>query len=435
MKNRLAFILALPRVLFQDLLTHELSMRSMGLAFTTLLSLTPLLALSFSVLKGFGVHNQLEPVLMQLMSPMGSKAEELTEQVLSFVDNMQVGVLGVLGLGTLLYTVVSLMQQVETAFNRLWYVQHGRSWFAQFRDYLSVVMVSPILMFIVIGLLTSFSNMQFIQNLAGNTWWTYVLKLVPVLLLVFIFTFAYIYMPNTSIRFLPALGAAAITAIVWQTGSWIFASFVVSSGQQTAIYSIFAGLFLFMLWLHIGWLIILLGARLSFYFQYPEAVFQISQPENTSLETRELLAASILRDIGNRYSKGETPPTLNELYTSTPVSRLLIRNVLHDLMEYGILSQEDTTPPRYLLRVAPDAITVGDIRRSLWQGDSQQRKQAERIRTAGGWTHQGFDAVTQDPNATLKTLLTQRDSRVQQQKEQLIAQAEAEQQTAASANS
>ena len=103
------FLRALPIALFHDMHQGNITLRAMGLVYTTLLSLVPLLALSFSMLKGFGVHNQMEPLLLKLLEPMGAKALELTQQILGFVDNMQVGVLGFAGLAFLLYTVISLM--------------------------------------------------------------------------------------------------------------------------------------------------------------------------------------------------------------------------------------------------------------------------------------------------------------------------------------
>ncbi|WP_308873338.1 YhjD/YihY/BrkB family envelope integrity protein [Thiothrix subterranea] len=140
-KKLLIFTRALAIALFHDMHQGSITLRAMGLVYTTLLSLVPLLALSFSVLKGFGVHNQMEPLLLALLEPMGDKAEELTRQVLGFVDNVQVGVLGVAGLAILFYTVVSLMQKVEEAFNHVWRVKRQRSILLQFRDYLSVVLV------------------------------------------------------------------------------------------------------------------------------------------------------------------------------------------------------------------------------------------------------------------------------------------------------
>lgn len=408
MNKTLKFWIALPRVLFQQLMQGEITMRAMGLVYTTLLSITPLLALSFSVLKGFGVHNQLEPLLLQFMSPLGTKAEEVTKQVLGFVDNIQVGALGVVGLVTLLYTVLMMMQQIENAFNHLWQLPPNRSIHRQFSKYISVIMVAPILLFTMFGLMSSLSHTALAERIASHSSWDFLLQLVPVMLVIAVFTFVYIFIPNTRVKFLPALGAGVIAGLAWQAGGWLFASFVVSSGQQTAVYSVFVGLFLFMLWMYIGWIIVLLGARLAYYFQYPEAVFQVGQPENLSLESRELLSAAVLREIGLGFTQGQAPMTLEELRARIPISRLLINKTLEDLIHYGIVSQEKSKQPRYLLRVSPDLLTVNYIRHCLWQGDVQQQKQAQQIRQATGLGDQGLERLHQNADLTIKELLDRR---------------------------
>jgi len=113
LRRRLVQALRMVYAVGRDLAEGQLTLRAMSLVYTTLLSLVPLLALSFSVLKGFGVHNQVRPTLLALLAPLGEKGVEITEQVIGFVDNIKVGVLGALGLGLLVYTVITLLQKIE----------------------------------------------------------------------------------------------------------------------------------------------------------------------------------------------------------------------------------------------------------------------------------------------------------------------------------
>ncbi len=105
---------------FRDLTKGQLNLQAMSLVYTTLLSLVPLLAVSFSMLKGFGVHNQIEPFMLNLLAPLGDKGHEITAKIIDFVDNVNVGVLGSVGLGVLLYTTVSLIYKIEKVFNFTW---------------------------------------------------------------------------------------------------------------------------------------------------------------------------------------------------------------------------------------------------------------------------------------------------------------------------
>lgn len=377
------FLRALLRALFHDMLRGDINLRAMSLVYTSLLSMAPLLALGFSVLKGFGVHNELRPLLLRVLSPLGSKAEEFTGQILGFVDNIQVGVLGVTGLAVLLYTVISLMQKIESDFNYIWQLKKSRSIADQVRDYISVIMVGPILIFSALGLWTSLSNLSLVQAIVDiepfGTVLAALLQVLPTLLVILAFTFMYLFIPNTHVQAKAALGGAVFAGIAWQTGGWGFAAFVVSSGQQTAIYSIFASLFLFMLWLYISWLIVLTGVRLAYYFQYPDAVWLPEQPTTPSLQTREMLATAVLQEISQRFVNKQALADLETLRRIIPVPRFLLEMTLEDLISYEILSRDDNDPAHYLLRIAPEILTPAEIRRYFWQGDAKQQKQAQDI--------------------------------------------------------
>ncbi len=114
------------RVLMREFDEEGLKHRAMSLVYTTLLSLAPLLAVSFSILKGFGVHNQLQPFLLEVLKPLGDKAGEITSNIVTFVENLQLGVLGFLGFLLLFYTVISLVDQIESCFNFIWRITKPR---------------------------------------------------------------------------------------------------------------------------------------------------------------------------------------------------------------------------------------------------------------------------------------------------------------------
>src|SRR6476620_8483398 len=141
-----------------------LDARAAGLVYTTILSLVPLLAVMFSVLKGFGVHHRIEPVLAQMLEPLGSKGQEITTQVIGFVDNLKVGVLGIAGVGGLFYTTYSLIDKIEQALNAIWRVRRGRSWARKFTDYLSVILVGPLLVVTALGFMASIQSHAMVQR-------------------------------------------------------------------------------------------------------------------------------------------------------------------------------------------------------------------------------------------------------------------------------
>src|SRR5919108_4632633 len=163
-----AFIIKALRLLYvtiREFSEGQLTLRAMGLVYTTLLSLIPVLAISFSVLKAFGVHNEVAPFLSNLLAPFGPAKEEMTQKIIEFIENTKVGVLGTIGLALLIYTVISLIQKIEDALNYIWKVNTPRSFARRFSDYMSVILIAPVLIFTAISLTAYVMNTDVMQKL------------------------------------------------------------------------------------------------------------------------------------------------------------------------------------------------------------------------------------------------------------------------------
>jgi membrane protein len=164
------FLIKLGRMIFgvaRKFVDNDFSMRAMSLVYTTLLSLVPLLALSFSVLRAFGVHNQLEPALLEFLDPLGAKKTEVVTNIVTFVENLRLGVLSSLGMAMLIYTIVSMTHKVEKAFNDVWHVSKPRSLARRFSDYLSVIIVGPVLVFSALSMTRALLHSSVMQYLAS----------------------------------------------------------------------------------------------------------------------------------------------------------------------------------------------------------------------------------------------------------------------------
>lgn len=332
-------------VLIRDIAEGQLTLRAMSLVYTTLLSMVPLLAVSFSVLKGFGVHNQLEPMMLNFLAPMGERGVEITEKVIGFVSNVKAGVLGSVGLVLLFYTVISLMQKIERAFNYAWRVSDARSIAQRFSDYLSVIVIGPVLVFAAMGITASAQSNSVVEALRALPLIGMVFdalgRLVPYFLIVVAFTVIYILVPNTRVRLKSALLGAAVAGFLWETTGWAFAAFVVSSAKYTAIYSAFATLILFMIWLYLGWLILLIGSSIAFYHQHPEHLRRTRRVLRLGNREREALALQIARLVGQAFHGGEAPPTPAELAQRTATPEEAVELVAGALQKRGILRETD----------------------------------------------------------------------------------------------
>src|SRR5277367_1898475 len=156
-----------PAALIRDWLDGEINVRAMSLAYTTLLSLVPLLVFSFAILKGLGARGDLRFIVHEFFRPVGAAAAQLTESVMQFVTNIRGGLLGTIGLAFLVYTVITTIQKVEGSFNFVWRVNRPRSFARRFTEYLSVMILGPILLAVAIGLLGSAEHSPFAQWLAA----------------------------------------------------------------------------------------------------------------------------------------------------------------------------------------------------------------------------------------------------------------------------
>ncbi|MTI63718.1 YhjD/YihY/BrkB family envelope integrity protein [Methylophaga sp.] len=352
-------------IMGRELAAGELNLRAMSLVFTTLLSLVPLIAVAFSVLKAFGVHNQMEPVLLGLLEPLGERGPEITENIIGFVQNIKVGVLGSVGLAMLFYTIIALVQKIENAFNFVWRVKRSRSITRRFTDYLSVIMIGPVLVFSALGLAATVLNHEVVQSLRGiEPFGTLIVigtKLLPYVMIILAFTFLYKFIPNTKVKLAPALIGATVAGVLWISIGTLFASFVASSSNYTAIYSSFAILFFFMIWLYLAWFILLTGSQVAFYLQHPKLVKLAGKPLTLSPRLREKEGLWLMTVIAKRFCKKQPPLTVQELEEQTGLTNNAIQDLLGTLEKGGLLVELAGDETRYVPAQDVDAIKVAAV--------------------------------------------------------------------------
>lgn len=353
-------------VLLRDVLDGELTMRAMSLVYTTLLSIVPLLALAFSVLKALGAHNAIEPFLREFLAPLGPQAAELTQKLVEFIEKVQVGVLGSLGVALLFWSAVSLIQKVESSFNFVWRVERPRPLHQRLSDYLAVLTVGPVLMFAAVGITASIFNSTFVSQLSSYEPLGFLLslasRLVPYLLIIAVFTFLYSFVPNARVRPRAALIGGVFAGALWQTGSLAFASFVAGATNYNAIYSSFAIVIFLLIWIYLGWMILLIGCQLTYYVQHPEQLKPHRAPALLSGRQIEYLTLMIMSLAGQRFMAGEPGYTEQELSVAIAAEPEHVRRAVEQLIFNGLLVE--TASKRAQLVPAVDLGSVSLSR--LW---------------------------------------------------------------------
>ncbi|MCG5500212.1 YhjD/YihY/BrkB family envelope integrity protein [Ectothiorhodospira lacustris] len=320
----------------------QLNLHAMSLVYTSLLSVVPLLALSFSVLKAFGAHNAVEPFLLTVLEPLGEQGEEIVTNIVVFVENMRVGVLGFIGLIFLFFTVIGLVQKVETAFNYIWHVTSPRNFTQRFSNYLSVILVGPVLIFSALGITASVMAADTVQKamdygLVGESVALFS-HLVPYLLVTMAFAFIYVFVPNTRVKPVPALVGAFVAALLWQTTGWGFAAMMTGSTNYDAIYSGFAIVIMALFWLYLNWLILLVGSHVAFYVQNP-GYLHLAHGASVRLsgDFQERLALRVMRLTAERFYQGEGPTPTTAMARAFNLPEEGLEPVLEALKQGGLL--------------------------------------------------------------------------------------------------
>jgi len=326
-----------PVALMRDWLAGEINLRAMSLAYTTLLSLVPLMVFVLSIVKGLGARDDLQLIVQEFFRPVGPAAAQLTARVMQFVENMRGGIAGTIGLVLLGYTVITTLEKIEASFNFVWRVVRPRHLARRITEYLSVMIVGSLLMVTILGPLAG------IAPLLG--------RFIPYAIVTAVFTFMYSFVPNTRVRLSAALVGAVCAGFVWALVGQAFTAFILYASHLTAVYTGFAVILTMLVWVYLSWLILLLGADLSFYVQYPQYLRYGQEPIELSGSARELAALSLMYTIGREHAAGRDYWTLNRLAAELDIPGTALAPVVSCLERAGLLTateKEHFIPAREL---------------------------------------------------------------------------------------
>lgn len=338
----LRFIYAVLR----DAVVGNLPMRAMGLVYITILSVVPLLAISFSVLRGFGYHKQMEPILSQFLAPLGDKGVEITNQIVGFVDNVQGYVGAAVGaLVLLLYTTLSMAEKVEDSLNYVWRVERSRSMARRLSEFLSVILLGPVVMVTAISLIAALEGNEMIQGLRGigafRETFLFAGMLTPYLVVIAGFSFIYWFIPNTRVRIYAALAGGLAGGILWATSGQLFAAFAANSVRTLSIYATFAIVIIALIWLYLCWLILLVGAQVGFYVQHPEHLRLGFRRVTLGGRQREEIALSVMSLVARRFRDGDQRIQMQDVAAELALPSLIIGGVGERLESAGLLTRTE----------------------------------------------------------------------------------------------
>ena len=340
---------------------HQGHLRAAALTYTTVLSLVPFLAIAFSVLKGLGAQNTLEPLLQQI----AGDSKETISRLIGYVNNTNVKSMGAIGLVMLVLTVISLMGSIEEAFNAVWGVHETRSIHRRFSDYLSVVVVGPILLLAATSMTTSLQSQWMLQWLIQNTYLgdaiLMLFRFLPYLSVWIAMVFLYIFIPNTRIRFASAATGGIIAGTAWELAQWGYFHFQVGVANYNAIYGTLAAVPIFLVWIYTSWLIVLFGLEIVFAHQHRGHVMPGGNAFSLTATAREELAVAILVQVSLYFQKAGVPPTVQCLSDELNVPMLPLETVFYEMEQLGFLVAISGNEYGWLPARDPSEILVSEV--------------------------------------------------------------------------
>ena len=359
---------------WQGFQKNRISLHASGLTFYTLLSVVPVVALAFGISKGFGFEERLEKMIRGVFAER-EDMRAAADYIINFANNMLLeingGFIAGIGLIVLLWAVMQLLGNIEDSLNAIWEIKKARPLIRKFSDYLSMMLILPVLFLVSSTATVYLSNYVtdstgFLQYLGPVV--TFLVKLLPYIIIYLLFTLLYVVMPNTKVIFKYGLYAALISGTIYQITQWIYIEFQVGVSRYGAIYGSFLALPLFLVWLQLSWLIVLLGAELSFAYQNIEKYEFESEALKIPPDKKRLVTFLILHHIIKGFMQGSTPLSASQISHTLGIPIRLVRDILFDLNESGLIAETTTESPKeraFLPGIDINRMTISFVQNKL----------------------------------------------------------------------
>lgn len=323
-----------------------------ALTYTSLLSLVPLFALMFAVLKGLGAQNRLEPLLLSRLS----LDPEVTSRLMEWIDQTNVGTIGALGAVFLIFTVISVLGSIESTLNLVWRVVRGRTWWRKVTDYVSVVLLIPFLLLFAVGITSALREQSFLNRLLSvellHGMVLTALRAAPIAMNVVAIGLLYSVMPNRRPHPKSILIGAMVAGCAWQLVQMAYVSLQIGVARANAIYGALAQLPVTLVWIYVSWAVVLAGAQLAAVIEYgPEP-----EDERARDVSRWAVALHVLVRAAERFRRGAGPVELGAIARELDVNSDLVADCVTRLRDAGTLAAVDADDECYVL--ARDAATI-----------------------------------------------------------------------------
>ena len=374
----------------------RLQLRASALTFYTLLAIVPIVAMGFAIAKGFGFETSLEERLLQEFPGYEAVMTQVVTYAHNLLERTKGGMVAGIGIIILFWAAINVLNHIELSLNDIWDVKKSRSIWRKFSDYLTIMVLSPVLVIlsssVTVYIKTQVATIVEGVSLLGSVspFIYFLLKLLPFVIIWMLFTLIYLLMPNTKVRFTSGVLAGFIAGGLYQILQHAYLNFQFLIAKYNAIYGSFAALPLFLIWLHLSWMIVFFGAEISYAHQN-SGTFEFDQESRQiSFGMKKLQALMVSHLIIQRFAEAGTPFTMTQMSDRLEIPIRLVHRIVADLVESGILSAVETAEPdepAYLPAVDTSLLSMAYIVDALEKNGSDnipilQTKETAAISTA-----------------------------------------------------
>ena len=346
----------------------RVNVQASSLSFYLILSIVPIAALIFAVSSGFGIQEGIKNWLLEVMPDQQEIVNRLLSIVESAIHHARGGWVAGIGIIILLWSSMNMFVRIEEALNAIWQAKRPRSWARRFADYMSIMLIAPILLILSNGLNAIFRSYLEEVPLIGNIY-PFVYVLISLIITWFIFTLVYVVMPNVKVKVMPALTSAIIAGTVFYFVEQLYFYSQVSLSKYNAIYGSLAAIPLFLLCAKLGWQIVLLGAELSFAYQNIDSYeHEGMEKEKISHHNLTLLSLYILKNIALNFQEGGEPKPLSKLSEELGLSVRSLNVIMEALQKCGIVVEvrtEDYKDDAYVPATDVNRMTIATVLKKL----------------------------------------------------------------------
>lgn len=335
-------------IAFNGFKENKCQLQASALTYYSLMAIVPVFAMMFGIAKGFGFEKNLEEFITQKLEGQEEVLNTVLEFVHTTIEGTKGGLIAGVGLALLFWSVMQLLSSIEGSFNDIWEIKKSRNFVRKFADYLSIMLIAPVLIivsssmsFYIKSTLIKLSQEVEIVNMISPYLFS-VLRFIPYILIWFLLTLIYMIMPNTNVKFKPALFGGIVAGSLFQLMQYWYFGIQMKVSGYNAIYGSFAALPLLLLWLQISWLAILLGAEIAFAAQNVSKFEYEKDSHNISNNFRRQLALLISNKVFKNFNEGVEPLTSTEISKELEIPIRIVRRIVHELVECKVFSEVTT---------------------------------------------------------------------------------------------